>query len=546
MQSNIWAFSFILLFFLPRPLDAQTVILSDQNITAPQYFFNKDTLKVLNCTFEDITGEALRFEKIGYVQIENCTFSNVANTIPTRGAVCGRECNDVTLRNLRFSTITGTAIRFPIDGASELSQRLGTVRIDSVHIENTLTNGSIHGSGILVFHTDSLYVLNSTLKNIGLNGISLGRNDQFSTQTQYKQRVGYCEISSVQIDSVLGDGINAQENVEQAFVFNNQISNVAYDGVGGRPTEGDHGIYWQASGGRLEHNRIFKVHDGLVSGKPGSGISLRTDALVNGNIIFECTGNGIGYFNDHPGWGMLQISNNLLYDNLYNGIYINGSNWDNINPAKVRRPDSLFILHNTVFNQQIQPNPVHSCPLAVRDMNSTNLLAGNLLVFEDFADTSRYIRFIEPVPSKQRIYNFLIPTDPGFVDFANRDFHLQKNSPAVDFIPVSHLFVTHDLEGEVRTGPHDAGAFEYQAPSSTRPEPLDTLKYFVYPNPFKTGFDVVSAEGAERLYLYDLYGKQVWSGTTANARQIPNLPTGNYILFIEDNVARAVIRLVKQ
>lgn len=486
-------------------LSAQTATFRDSNFSSPLSFQgNLDSLIVDNCTFQNFNGEAIRFENVQYVEIKNSSFINLSNTISTRAIVCGKKANAVLLKNLKFNNIGGTAIRFPTDGESSALQRLGIVTIDSVFINGTSNPGGLESNGIRVFLTDTLHIRNCFIKNIADNAINLGRNS--SGQTQINQRIHYCEIHHNTIDSILGNGILAAENAGKAFVHHNIISNIAVDGVGMLPTDGDHGMYWQSPDAAIYENRITNVLDGLNSGQTGSGISLRTNARVYQNEIANCTRNGIGYWNDHPGSVLLELTNNLIYETGLSGIYINGSGG---NP---NLPDSVVILHNTVHNIYQNGLVFHYSPIALNNLNSYNYVAGNLLLFDNITDTADFIRFLGNISSRNSAHNFYADTNSGFVNLTLKDYHLAPNSPAINFVPFATSNVTLDKDNNLRTHPLDAGCYEY-ASSNKLVEKKD-FNAKIYPNPGKGIFNISFDKNTELLLaVYDMNGRFIAAKT---------------------------------
>lgn len=511
-------------------LYSQTVILQDSNIIQQQVFVNIDSLIIRNCLFENIIGEAVRFSNIDYVEISDSRFTNITNTISTRAVICGKSSPKVLLKNLDFQYITGTAIRIPTDGATALSDRVGSVMIDSVNIYHCQSIQSQIGDAIRIFHTDTLIVANSTIRLIDNLGINIGRN---SSTLQQSQKVRYCHIYSNVIDSVLSDGIGSQENIDFALLEHNTITHIAYNGVGARPAHGDHGIYWQAPNAIIKYNFISQNADGLVSGHSGSGISLRTNATISNNIISHCTGNGIGYFNDHRANGNTLITNNVIYDCNSIGIYHNGSNGNNLDPNSVRHPDTVFIFHNTVLNEPIQ-TPMHlSAPIGFNSMKSKNYLSGNILIFETVIDTTKHI-FITNTPHLVRQYNHLVSGDIAFEDYPNRILQLTSSSSAVDLLPHGTTFVSHDILNNIRTEPHDAGAYEFiPMVTGLNPVPTNLHDIQLFPNPSKGQLYFKSLQRVNEINVYDYTGKltkTIKVDTTQGEFQIE--PTGN-IFFIQ-------------
>jgi len=370
-------------------------------------------------------------------------------------------------------------------------------------------------------------------------GIDIGRN---SSTTQTAQKVNYCHINNNQIDSVLADGIGAKENIDFALIENNTITNIAYNGIGARPTDGDHGIYWQAPNAVIRNNFISQVKDGLVSGNYGLGISLRTNATIINNRVRHCTGGGIGYFNDHPSNGNIFIANNVVYDCMSQGIYMNGSNGNILNPNSVSHPDSVFVFHNTVLNASIQ-TPMHlSAPIAFNSMTSKNYLAGNILIFETVIDTTKHI-FTTNTSHLVKQYNHLVSGDINFEDYPNRILNLTSSSSAVNFLPFGTTFVSHDILNNHRTEPHDAGAYEFipfVTGFDTFPTKLHNIQFF--PNPSKGQLHFNSSQIVSKLNVYDCLGRLIETIKMDNTQgKICIEPTSNIFIiqtaFIDGTIA---------
>lgn len=523
-------------------IHAQTMIFSNSNYSEPiPVQSNIDTLIVNNCTFSGFSGEAIRFENVSYVEVKNSTFSNITNTGSTRAIICGKKSDMVVLRNLHFDAIYGTAIRFPTDGASSPLERLTNVIIDSVTINNTTALGAFEANGIRVFLTDTLYISNCTIKKINDNAIAIGRNS--SGQTQINQRINYCEIYNNVIDSILGNGILATENAGFARIYRNVITNIAYDGTGMLSTDGDHGIYWQAPGALIYENTIKNVMDGLVNGNTGNGISLRTNAVVYRNEVGNCTRNGISYWNDHPGSGLLEVTNNLVYNTQNNGIYINGSG---LNPYK---PDTVLLLHNTAHNIYTSGLVQHYSPIALNNLSSYNFVAGNLLIYENVTDTSDYIHFLGTIPSQNISHNYYADLNSGFENIENRDYHLTSTCQAIDFIPPAVTNVLIDKDSIVRSQFLDAGCYEYLMTTGTKT--LINYSLRCYPNPGNGIFYFNIPDDAEflRLKIYDTSGSMIFSSSTinkgVNTIDLSGFINGIYLLIIENEHYNLQTRLVK-
>lgn len=536
----------VLIFFIlfVNLIFAQTIRLSDSTILAPLPFYrNIDSLIIERCDFNNFNGEAIRFENVNVVYIKECSFSNIQNLISTRGVICGKKSKDILLQKLIFKNIGGTAIRFPTDGESSYLNRLINVTIDSVTINKTYDPSSLESNGIRVFHTDSLYIKNCFLKNINDNAINLGRNS--SGQTQIDQRISYTEITNNIIDSVLGNGILANENVLNATILNNVITNIATDGIGMLASEGDHGIYWQGVGAIIRENKIKNVRDGILSGNTGNGISIRTNARVLMNEVSGCTRNGIAYWNDHPSYGTLEISNNLIYDNIDNGIYINGSG------PNLNKPDSVLVFHNTVHNTYNSGLIHKSSPIALNTLPGFNIIVGNLLLFDNIFDTTKFISFLGNIPSKISKQNYYANMSSGFEDLINYNYHLTYPNPAINSVDPTITGVLIDKDRNIRSALSDAGCFEYISPNyNLSPSSTNTLS--VFPNPVSTTLFINQLQNIQSLnmevidVIKNISVLKLNSCEKFNTIDFSSFASGIYFICINHDKKSTIIKLVKE
>jgi hypothetical protein len=527
-----------LLILISTNLFGQTTTLSNETFNTSQIIQGIDTLVVSNCTFENISGVALRITDVKYVSLNGNLFRNVNTGSASEAAVTGRRIDYFQSQENHFFEITGNAYRFPYQGAVTTADRLGTIKIESDTIINIKSLSTNQGNGIYVFHTDSLYIENNYIKNVDHNGIAVGSPNNIPLE-----KVDFCNIKNNVIDSILGNGILGAEMISNAFVYDNTISNIATDGIGALPSNGDHGIYWQAPDAIISGNIIDNNLDGTVgcsNGCRGIGISIRTNAKVLANTVSNCEGGGIVYWGDHPANGTLTIANNIIYDNTHNGILINGSyNGETY-------PDSIFVYHNTVLNINPNTTPYHFySPLSLYDYYSGPIdpqvfnpyaeAVGNLLIFEGMTDTTKYV-FESNVTFDKKAFNFLIDGDPSMVDYNNRDLRVLSNSAAVDFLPIFEQNVSVDFFGTPRVVPFDAGAHEFSPLTSITDfsEASNAIKLF--PNPFKNVFNIESKEDISSVKVYNIKGQIIYSLNGIQNKELHleiNLDVGLYLVSIQ-------------
>jgi len=482
---------FIFWFTYSYTIFAQTIRYSGQVINTSLSYTNIDSLIIDNCRFENITESALQFTNIHYVRIKNSVFNNIGN-----GAIGGSGCNTILIENNEFDSIYNYAIL-----STNTTLRNVSLRISSNFISNIFNTTAETGTAIRAFNTDSVIITNNYISNCQWSGIAAGRNSSIQAQ----QRINYLFIGSNAISFTASDAISAQENILKSEVRNNVISNVAVDGIGGRPNFGDHGMYWQAPDAIIEGNEIFNVFDGqnCALGCKGLGISLRTSAKVLRNKIYNCESNGIGYFNDHPtGTEPLLIANNVVYDNQYSGIYINGT-------SSNTKPNTLLIYNNTIMNGLMPGLWHHSCPVGINGMPGTQNVNGNILIYENVSDTTQTFWYNNTNTSIESfLYNVQKTGDIGFADYIHRNFDLTNAaSIAIDKIPFQSNYVTHDFYNNQRVNNGDIGAIELQNVTALNSE--IQADFSLYPNPTGDFTKIIfsNKKPLSSILMYDYSGK---------------------------------------
>lgn len=441
-------------------VNGKTLSIRDSVFTQQLILKDIDTINIEYCTFENINSSALLIEKSTFVNISDCVFRNITVTDNNAiGVLSGNGIASIQILKCTFDNISGTAIRFPIGGTTKAEDRIGILIMSACRFNKIQSNAKALGNGVIVFHTNNAFVLANRFTKIDHTAITIGRNSTDSEE--FLQKLNMVTVQGNRIDSVLGNGILICENAINPQVKDNIIFSIAYDGKGALSDQGDHGIYWQAKGGLIQNNAILYNYDGQVSGNPGSGISIRSNATVEQNTIGFCTENGIGYYADHDSKGALTIQNNVIFDNDRNGIYISSSG------VSGKKPDSFMILHNTVMNNKIQTLIHHSCPIAINDIDRPMTIAGNYTVYNEQFNPLEHIRVLGSSSQPNMIYNVHASNTDEFVDATIGDYKLKDNSIAIDYARHG-IPILLDREGRFRRGIPDAGAFEYISPVSVR------------------------------------------------------------------------------
>lgn len=283
-------------------VNGKTLSIRDSVFTQQLILKDIDTINIEYCTFENINSSALLIEKSTFVNISDCVFRNITITDNKAiGVLSGNGIASIQILKCTFDNISGTAIRFPIGGTTKAEDRIGILIMSACRFNKIQSNAKALGNGVIVFHTNNAFVLANRFTKIDHTAITIGRNSTDSEE--FLQKLNMVTVQGNRIDSVLGNGILICENAINPQVKDNIIFSIAYDGKGALSDQGDHGIYWQAKGGLIQNNAVLYNYDGQVSGNPGSGISVRSNAIVEQNIIAYCSGNGIGYYADHDSKG---------------------------------------------------------------------------------------------------------------------------------------------------------------------------------------------------------------------------------------------------
>ena len=310
--------------------------------------------------------------------------------------------------------------------------------------------------------------------------------------------------------AVVGDRMMIQDNIcknvdhgiymngNSSVVRGNLIENFAGDGMRGL---GNDLLF--------EYNTVkncYDVNDNHDDGfqswsinddPPRERVTLRGNTIINyedPEQPFRGTLQGIGCFDGfYIDW---VIENNLVVTDHWHGITLMGAR-------------GCRIVNNTVVDQnnqspgppwiQISPHkdgtPSSNC--LIRNNLTTDLDAGEGVKSDHNMIVSSYALF--------------------FVDASNFDFHLNKNSPAVDAGTTTSA-PTIDMEGTARPQGNgvDLGAYEYDPTNgggaqSGKAE-WNYRLYPNYPNPFNPKTTIrysVEKTGKVVLQIFDLLGKEI-------------------------------------
>jgi hypothetical protein len=133
----------------------------------------------------------------------------------------------------------------------------------------------------------------------------------------------------------------------------------------------------------------------------------------------------------------------------------------------------------------------------------------------------------------------------NFVDESNYNYHLNSNSPAIDFgidIPpvnghalTPDLIYNHPTNFETRTINNnviDVGAYEYEGITSVFNVP--NVNFLVYPNPVSDVLNIeIEVSEINNILIFDSFGGIVLMDSNSISLNLSSLPCGLYFLKIE-------------
>lgn len=133
------------------------------------------------------------------------------------------------------------------------------------------------------------------------------------------------------------------------------------------------------------------------------------------------------------------------------------------------RPDRVVIAFNTLVNNKV--NIAQNA--RTNGLGSTFITIANNIIQDGGAAVSITGPYANPSWEGNILFNTtrsgdipeggFIVKDPGFVKDELGEFHIQKNSPAINAAKGNYAGVNIDMDGQVRTAPLDAGADEFSS-----------------------------------------------------------------------------------
>lgn len=349
-------------------------------------------------------------------------------------------------------TIDGKGMSLPSDdsGLIEVSD-VSYIRISGLRVMNSGPNEN--NVGILVDGSRHIIIEDNYIYNTVSSGI------------------GVWDCSNIVIDGnevelACNDGEQECITVASTDTFEIRNNHVHHGGPG---TNGGEGIDAKdgSSNGKIYGNHVHHTNADRTGIYMDSWDKHTFNIAVYQNIVHACSA-GITLASEMGGLlENIQIYNNIAYNNKVNGFEIGGWGEEGI----ARHPVSnVGFMNNTAYKNGVD----WGGGIFIENPDAENIVIRNNIVSQNLmfqiADESSLEDLVvdHNLIDGYRGYdgeiqgNDHVAGNPGFVDPANGDFHLQMNSPAIDSGSADEA-PDSDFSGTSRPkgSGHDMGAFEF-------------------------------------------------------------------------------------
>ena len=288
-------------------------------------------------------------------------------------------------------------------------------------------------------------------KNIVVTGNTVINCAQTSREAISLRWVENFEISHNTVKDVTKESIDAKSGCVNGRIFNNYIENAGHVGIyvdaGFRNTQVMHDIY---------------VYDNIIKGVTGTGITVAAEEGNEGHSIYvynnlvynsgSASGAGIKVAmnsdnNDNGNLHDVYLCNNTVYNMNQQGFYVNLPYVQNIvfrNNLSIKCNANQFVIRDDVPASEV--------------IFDHNMYLGNQYYSLDSSNLN----------GDKGYYSWEAALAAFFVDYANGDFRLAENSPAIDAGTDTNGGTVQgapatDLDGKHRPlgNGYDIGCYEY-------------------------------------------------------------------------------------
>ena len=402
--------------------------------------------------------------------------------------------------NNEVVTITGTGISWGAswNGLFDLSDK-SYVKIQGF----TITDADY--AGIWTENSHHIIIENNYTFNTFSSGIGIWNSS-------------YITIKNNEIELACNDG--EQEcitvaNSNHCEVFENNVHN------NGPGTNGGEGIDIKQGSYNID---VFKNEVHHLNNRLG----IYTDAWdrhthdinIYQNRIHHCSETGLAVASENGGLiENINIYNNIIYQNKYGGIEL--GDWSDAGFTGIKPIKHIKIINNTCYNNGSYENG-WGFGIEIDNPNASDITIRNNICSRNSAQIA--IQQIESIAIVDHNLFFgnndasgtLYGTDsiignPFFVDTSLYNFHLLKNSPAIDNgDSLDAPTVDFDDISRPFGSDFDIGAYEYHSSSAVLNEIQPGILFTIFPNPCSDKFTVsIKGKSCQQFTLQLFDGKGV-------------------------------------
>jgi len=346
-------------------------------------------------------------------------------------------------------------------------------------------------------------------------------------QIYFGEGASYNRFVGFEITNPSGGGVQMNHNNDHNIISNCHIHHCNPGGSVGVDLSGGsdynivedciiHDCYYAIhTSGTTNRGNIFRRNECYRISDDGFSFTSSTkDTQVIGNIIYDVNWDGSGgadgihLFDD----GTAIVRGNLVYlDSASTGgvFWINGGTNHIIENNTFIGLSNFSVSAGAIIWLEFTSNVILKNNIGYSSDGSVGVVMGiNSSTNDDYndwynvADPSMCVRYggewksVSDYQSEDGRGLYCISQDPKFIDFANRDFHLQTDSPCI---------------GAGENGV-DMGAYGYRGSRF----PGEEVEVRNQPNPFRAGKEVtlivydLKQPSNVTITIYDLLGQEVW------------------------------------
>lgn len=456
-------------YFPIEKIEAGQITLREGSVTD---YYSKHFIKYENI-FEEIdepgeyyidrkTGMLYFYPTDGFSAESDICLSQIGENI-----ISGSNVKNVTFKNLKFEASRAVIIR--INDSEKIT-------VENCEISGTGTNG------VYLKGTDCV-VKNCLIHDIGSTGVSISGGDYNNIVSSGNVVTNNKIYKAAQIERSYQAGVLVGYQSVGINVSHNEIYDMPHTAVivyGPNHTIEYNNIYdavkefhdmdaiymnvyqypWERNV-LIRRNYIHDLGQQTFTEKQMNVAGIRTDNNGNGLNVIENVFYNIGYQNANGIRGVCAqgienvVKNNIFVDTsgTYEGAhtYNPDAKWD-LQSASVKPIHDQWSIYNSKYSEQ-NPEVAHFFEHHFAAYEKNNVFSGNVIVNIKFP-----LSTLNSAPAKEGFFaaeqlveaenNLVTKQDPGFADYANKDFTLKEDSevykqikdfPKIDFNNIGNL-----------------------------------------------------------------------------------------------------------